>query len=120
MYTFAVRARNCKGPGPAAQKTFTPSSASLSMSVSAEPNPFNPQTTVRFELPMAGPVRLVVYNLAGQPVRTLLDGEYLSAGSHAVVWDAHDAQGRAVASGVYLLRWTGQGQTSVQKITLLR
>jgi len=120
-YTFQVRARNCKGPGSAAQKTFTPSStSSLSLSVSAVPNPFNPQTTVRFELPTAGPVRLVVYNLAGQPVRTLLDGEYLSAGSHAVVWDARDGQGRPVASGMYLLRWTGQGQTILQKITLLR
>ncbi len=120
-YTFAVRARNSQGPGPAGQTTFTPSStSSLSLSVSAEPNPFNPQTTLRFELPMAGPVSLVVYNLAGQPVRTLLDGEHCLAGSHAVGWDARDDQGRFVASGLYLLRWTWQGQTIVQKITLLQ
>jgi len=71
-------------------------------------------------LPTAGPVSLVVYNLAGQPVRTLLDGEHRLPGSHAVVWDARDGQGRFVASGLYLLRWTWQGQTIVQKITLLQ
>ncbi len=57
---------------------------------------------------------------AGQPVRTLLDMDALPAGSHAVEWDARDDQGRPVASGVYLLRWTWQGQSSVQKVTLLR
>ena len=78
--------------------------STASFSASVVPNPFNPQTTVRFELPTAGPVGLVVYNLAGQPVRTLLTMDVLPAGSHAVVWDARD----------------GQGQDSVQKITLLR
>ena len=94
--------------------------STASFSASVVPNPFNPQTTVRFELPTAGPVSLVVYNLAGQPVRTLLTMDILPAGSHAVVWDARDGQGRLVASGLYLLRWTWQGQDSVQKITLLR
>ncbi len=73
---------------------------------------------MRFELPEAGPVSLVVCNL--EPVRTLLNAEYRSAGSHAVVWDGRDGQGHPVASGVYLLRWTMQGQIIVRKITLLR
>ncbi len=73
---------------------------------------------MRFELPEAGPVSLVVYNL--EPVRTLLDGGFLPAGSHVVHWNGRDGQGRRVASGLYLLRWTGQGQARVQKITLVR
>jgi len=126
-YTFQVRAENSRGVGPSATATLTtraglptpPDSGSV-RSFTAAPNPFNPQTAVRFELPEAGPVSLVVYNLAGQPVRTLLDGSFLPAGSHVVHWDSRDEQGHLVASGVYLLRWTRQDQIIVRKITLLR
>jgi len=64
------------------------------------PNLFNP-TTIRFGLPEAGPVRLVVYNTTGQVVRTLVDG-HRAAGFYAVTWDGRDALGRDVSSGVYL------------------
>ncbi len=62
------------------------------------PNPFNPRTTIRFDLPAAGQVRLVVYDLAGRLVRVLVEGE-VSAGSHEAVWDGRDATGRARTLG---------------------
>ncbi len=69
----------------------------------AFPNPFNPSTEVRFELPEAAEVSIVVYNVLGQPVRTLLEAT-LEAGRHAVAWDGTDGQGAQLVSGVYLCR----------------
>ena len=70
----------------------------------ASPNPFNPSTTIYFQVPEAEEVSLVVYNLAGQVVRTLIDGRSLEPGIYDVFWEAKDQQGRNVAAGVYLYR----------------
>ena len=64
------------------------------------PNPFNPTTTIRFALPEDGSVTLEVYNLNGQRIRELINGNY-NAGYHSVQWDSKDANGRMVASGMY-------------------
>jgi hypothetical protein len=68
------------------------------------PNPFNPQTEVRFDLKEAGAVTLAVYDVAGRLVCRLATAEYLEAGPHAVAWDGRDASGRDVPSGVYIAR----------------
>jgi hypothetical protein len=83
------------------------------------PNPFNPETVIKFNLPQASPVTLKVYNILGQVVSTLVD-EPLSAGSHSVTWNGTNAQGRDVASGVYFYRISAAGHESIQKMTLLR
>ncbi len=66
------------------------------------PNPFNPQTHFRFDLPQAAQVRIFVYDLRGRHVRRLLD-EFREAGSYTAGWDGRDDRGRALSSGVYLL-----------------
>lgn len=69
------------------------------------PNPFNPQTLIPLTMPTAVPLaHLRVYNLLGQPVRTLVHGP-LSAGTHTVTWDGRDDLGRSVSSGMYLYRF---------------
>jgi hypothetical protein len=83
------------------------------------PNPFNPVTTIRFTLEHATPVKLVVYNTAGQRVRTLIDGARY-AGSHNIVWDGKDAMGRKCASGVYVSRLITPKMTDVRKMMLVR
>ena len=83
------------------------------------PNPFNPETIIKFHLPQASPVTLKVYNILGQAVSTLVD-EPLSAGDHSIMWDGKNAQGRDVASGVYFYRINAGGFESIQKMTLLR
>lgn len=83
------------------------------------PNPFNPETVIKFHLPQASPVSLRVYNILGQVVNTLVD-EPLSAGDHSVRWDGKNAQGRDVASGVYFYRINAGGYESIEKMTLLR
>jgi hypothetical protein len=73
------------------------------------PNPFRPQTVIRYDLPEAGAVRLCVYNVLGQTVRTLVDGQR-SPGTHTVTWDARDGSSRRMASGSYLYRLEVEGK----------
>jgi GH25 family lysozyme M1 (1,4-beta-N-acetylmuramidase) len=68
-----------------------------------QPNPFNPRTTIRFDLPDAGRVRLAVYDVAGRLIRTLVDAD-LPRGTHEEVWDGRDEAGQAVASGSYFAK----------------
>lgn len=83
------------------------------------PNPFNPSTTIRYQVPQSGEVRLVIYNLTGQPVRTLLNTR-VEAGLHTQLWDGRDDQGEQVSSGVYIYRLTANGYTSSRRMVLIR
>ena len=83
------------------------------------PNPFNPTTTIRFATPAEGPVRLEVYNMVGQKVRTLVDGS-LPWGETEVVWDARDDRGHSVAAGVYLYKLTTGDRVQSRKMVLLK
>jgi hypothetical protein len=85
----------------------------------AAPNPFNPRTTIRFDLPTAGPVRLSVYDLAGRLVKVLVEGK-IPAGSHEAVWDGRDSSGRAVPSGSYLARLVAGGKVEGVRLSLVR
>jgi len=83
------------------------------------PNPFNPSTTVSFSLPAAGQTQLTVYNTRGQRVRTLANTG-MAAGGHSVVWDGRDDTGRALGSGVYLLRLSAPDTHLTRKILMLK
>jgi flagellar hook assembly protein FlgD len=83
------------------------------------PNPFNPSTALRFDLPEAGAVRLSVYDVGGRLIKDLADGAY-PAGSHAVIWDGRDAAGRAVASGSYFARLQAGGRQTTVRMSLVR
>jgi len=84
------------------------------------PNPFNPSTQLRFDLPHTAAVRLAVDDLRGRLVRALLRGEVLPAGSREVRWDGRNDQGLDAASGIYLLRLESDGQRQTQRAVLLR
>ena len=85
------------------------------------PNPFNSITTLVFSLPFASHVELAVFNLAGQRIRTLVEGE-VQPGEHQVTWDGKDRFGREVSSGLYLYRLkVGEGKwVETKKAVLLR
>ena len=84
------------------------------------PNPTSGSTSISFDIPdHAGPVHLVIYNVRGQVVRTVLDGP-VDRGRHERAWDGSDDHGRQVASGVYFARLMVGGKTSDQKVMVLR
>ena len=82
------------------------------------PNPFNPSTMIPYQLPGAMYVRLEVFNILGQRIATLVDGER-PAGFHTASWDATDAAGEAVAAGVYLYRLSGDGVQATRSMLLI-
>ena len=82
------------------------------------PNPFNPSTTISYQLPTAMPVRLEVFDVLGQRIALLVDGER-AAGFHTVRWDATDAAGWAVAAGVYFYRLSGDGVHLTRSMVLI-
>jgi hypothetical protein len=83
------------------------------------PNPFNPQTTIAYDLPAAARVRLLIVNVSGGLVRTLVD-ETQSAGSRSVVWNGRDDDGGAVSSGVYFYVLDAGKQRLTKKLVLLK
>ncbi len=122
-YVFHVRALNEHGGGLPAEATVTlpgivsseseelPAEVMLSANY---PNPFNPETTIRYALPQAGQVRLVVYDLLGHEVAVLVDG-LQSAGDHTVRFGAGD-----LPSGAYVYRLQAQGKTIVRTMILVK
>ncbi len=83
------------------------------------PNPFNPQTTIRFALPAAARTTVSIFDVAGRHVRTLLDEE-LAAQVHQVTWAGDDAKGQPVAAGVYFYEVSGGGHRAVGRMALVK
>jgi len=83
------------------------------------PNPFNPETIIKFTLPQASDISLTVYNLLGQKVTGLADG-FFTAGQHSVRWDGTDNNGTRVASGIYFYRLTGDNFVQTHKMILMK
>ena len=84
------------------------------------PNPFNPVTTIAYQLPTQGPVTLEVHNLLGQRVRRLVNEVQLLAGHHTVTWDGTDDLGHPVASGVYLYRLRARHHDRTRTMVLVK
>ena len=82
------------------------------------PNPFNPSTMIPYQLPVSMHVRLEVFNILGQRIATLVDGER-PAGFHTASWDATDAAGEAMGAGVYLYRLSGDGVQATRSMLLI-
>jgi hypothetical protein len=84
------------------------------------PNPMSGSASVSFDIPdHSGPVHLVIYNVRGQRVRTVVDGP-VERGRHERIWDGSDDRGEAVASGVYFARLLVDGRADDQKVMVLR
>jgi hypothetical protein len=83
------------------------------------PNPFNPVTTIRYDIPRQGPVSLKVYDVSGRLVRTLVDG-YQGPGTYEAVWNGQDGQGAPVASGVYFYRLDAVQGLETRRMVLVK
>jgi hypothetical protein len=96
----------------------TPGAPSATLAV--QPNPFNPRTEVRLDLPAAGPVTLDLHDARGRRIRRILAADRLAAGGHTVALAGRDARGRPLPSGVYLLVLRAAGDRVTHKLTLVR
>jgi hypothetical protein len=83
------------------------------------PNPFNPTTTIAFDLAVSGHVSIEVFNIRGQKITTLVNDEF-NAGPHTVNWNGIDSQGRSVSSGIYFYRMTIDDFSATRKMILMK
>ena len=84
------------------------------------PNPFNPVTTIHFDLAGATAVDLRIYDLQGRLVRVLVAGEIQEAGRRKATWDGRDERGAMVAAGVYLYRLVTENYVGSRRMTLVK
>jgi len=83
------------------------------------PNPFNPSTTISYDLPLEAEVSIVIYDAIGQEIRRLISQQH-TAGRYSIQWDAKDHLGRSVGSGVYIAKILAGNNTATQKMLLLK
>ena len=106
------------GPDTATPQAQLNSDATLRIAQNA-PNPFNPQTTIRYSLPTTVAVSLRIFDVQGRLVRTLVDARE-AAGDYAIQWDGKDDHGLAAGSGTYFYRLDAGGKTASDKMVLAR
>ena len=84
------------------------------------PNPFNPSTTIRFELAGASPVQLRVFDISGRMIRSLMDAPAVAAGPHEIMWDGRDDAGQGLPSGVYYYQLSTPEASATRRTLLLK
>jgi len=102
--------------GQVMEPLFIPTDYALSQNF---PNPFNPTTTIQYDLPQAGWVVLKVYDVLGRNIRTLVEGTN-AVGRHIVRWDGKNDAGYEIPSGLYFCRMTAGAFVEIKKMLLLR
>ena len=88
--------------------------------LSSYPNPFNPQTTIAFEIPIQESVSLRVFDMSGRLVRKLISAEPHMPGRHEVVWNGRGDAGRQVASGTYFYRLEAGAFSETKRMVLVK
>jgi sugar lactone lactonase YvrE len=105
---------------PLDQTTGVDPAVPVAVRLGGHPNPFNPRTTLSFDLPADGAVDLDIFDARGRLVRRLIDGAPRVAGAHRVAWDGRDDTGRTLPAGVYLAQLRGAGAATTVKLTLAK
>ena len=83
------------------------------------PNPFNPNTTINYDLPKDAFVNIVIYDILGREIKSLVNQKQ-PAGYHSQVWNSKDKQGREVGAGIYFYQIQSQGNIKTRKMVLLK
>lgn len=98
------------------EENTIPTSFTLSQNY---PNPFNPMTTIRYDLPVTGNVEIVIYNILGEKISTLVNGMQ-QTGAKEVIWNGIDDFGRAVSAGIYIYQIRAGDYTKSRKMVLIK
>ena len=83
------------------------------------PNPFNANTQIEFQLPQSAQVSIIIYNLRGNEIRTILN-ENTPAGSYCVTWDGKDNHGTVMSSGIYMVQLKSDGFVQCKKMIMMK
>ncbi|RLC56818.1 MAG: hypothetical protein DRH89_04855 [Candidatus Cloacimonadota bacterium] len=83
------------------------------------PNPFNPTTTISFSLPNEQEIELTIYNIKGQKVKQLINGQ-LTAGQHSMIWDGKDTNDKSVGSGIYFYKLKTGNDVLTRKMLMMK
>ena len=83
------------------------------------PNPFNPSTTIEYQIPKAGNVKVNIYNITGQLIRTI-ENSFKNAGAYKVNWDSRNNFNQSVASGIYLFQVKYENSFLTKKLILVK
>ena len=119
-YSYALVAGGVEtGFGDEVEATFSGALPTAFALHAAYPNPFNPTTTLGFDLPRAAQVRLAIYDVSGRRIRTLVDG-WREAASHTAIWDGTTDAGQRAASGTYYGVLAADGRRETRKLTLVK
>jgi flagellar hook assembly protein FlgD len=103
--------------GTAVETPQTPARFALHQNV---PNPFNPTTTITYDVPAnGGQITIKVYDVSGRLIRALIDGMQ-TAGAKSVQWNGRNENGTSVATGVYFYKMTAPGYVKTRKMVLLQ
>ena len=86
----------------------------------ATPNPFNPSTTITFDLAGETAVLLEIFDVSGRRVRALVSGDRMSPGPHSVIWDGRVESGQTAPTGVYFYRLITASFTETRRMVLLK
>ncbi len=122
VYTFGSWKVELRDQGDLGVEGVSDEAATLPTEFALEqnyPNPFNPSTTISYAVPVAGNVKVLVYNHLGQLVRTLVDADQ-RAGSYSVYWNGRNEADAPVASGTYFLRLVADNRQLVRKMVLVK
>ena len=111
-----ARGQGCDVPSGAGDRNPP---ATGTVNLRAAPNPFNPRTVILYDLPRRAPATLVIYDVNGRRIRSLVDGT-LPAGPHDAAWDGRTDRGSPAASGIYFARLESGGNTRSIKLLLLK
>ena len=123
-HVYRVKAINPAGVGNRSNSISVTAAAAKVVATSSGlapsfPNPFNSRTLIPYRLATPGAVRLEIYNLLGQSLRTLVD-QYQDAGFYKVRWDARDRRGALVSAGMYLVRLHYPGGVQTKRLLYLK
>ncbi len=88
--------------------------------ISNYPNPFNPNTEIKFSIAEYGSVNLEIYNAKGQKVRTILNSQLFDKGIYSTKWDGNDDAGNPCPSSVYFYKLTSSGKSSLRKMLMIK